>query len=271
MARPPVEWPIPVYVAELRERLLVVCRVPAHSLVGRVAPPVQPVVAGGMATVALAIGSGRCLKSACGSRILAREFDVCELFTPVRWKPACQPPVQGNWTLALSTNSPAIRRLLQATLGLDVRLERSDEPRRTATNAELRASGAGFGGRVQIARPILEAPWSPASAFPSLETVEGLLLHPQSSFVPDGSGELVRSVPVHHYARSTVHAFAAECDLSGVAGLLDLPGDAVLVDHVLFQKRCTHTYAFPAERIPLAQMPESAQRTKVRSTLAVAA
>ncbi len=271
MSRPPVDWPIPVYVAEFRERGLVVCRVPAHSLHGRVAPPLQPVIAGGMATVVLALGSGRCLKSACGSRILTREFDVSELFTPVHWKPACQPVRLGNWNLAVSTTAPAIRRLLEATLEVDVRVEGRSARKGHSSGATAGDVRTGLGCRVRIARPAIEECWPARSAFASQEAAEGLLLHPQSSFVPDTSGELVRAIPVHHYARSTVHVSAEECDLTGVATLLDLPLEQVTVDHVLFQKRCTHTYAFPAERIPLARASSCRPRLLLREELAAAA
>lgn len=237
MARPPVEWPIPVYVAELRERTIVTCRVPAAALAGKVQPPLFPLVARAQALVAVAFGSGRCLKSACGSRQLAGEFALTEVITPVVWHPACRTAVRGNWLLAGSCSAPGIRRLCRASLGVDLR---------TAISG-LEACHA------TLDRPIREAEWPNASHFTSPEAAETLLLHPECYFVRDEAEAIVRAAPVHQYARSTVPVAPQSCDVAAVAALLGLPEAAVIVDHVLYQKRCTHTWAFPAERIPLAR------------------
>lgn len=242
MARPPVEWPIPVYVAELRERTIVVCRIPSAALSGRVQPPLLPQVSNGYAILALALGRGRCLKSACGSRQLAGEFELTELFTPVIWHPACRPAVRGNWLLAGHCSAPGIRRLCRASLGVDLGM----------------AHALPVGSGAVLERPVQEVAWPASSRFASPEAAETLLLHPECYFVADGSEGVARAVPVHQYARTTLHVAPRECRVSRLAELLGISEREITIDHVLYQKRCTHTWAFPAERIPLAQF--TAQR-----------
>lgn len=251
MARPPVEWPIPVYVAEFRERTLVVIRVPAATLVGKVQPPLYPLVSHGQAVMAMAFGSGRCLKSACGSRHLASEFSLTELLTPVAWYPACRAVVRGNWLISGSCSAPGIRRLCRAALGVDL-----------DHDTELAECS------VELERPVREAAWPATSFFESAEAAESRLLHPECCFVPDGEDEVVRAIPLHQYARSTISVDPRSCRLRGAARLLGLSETEIAVDHVLYQKRCTHTWAFPAERIPLAQF--AAHRPQVGHGLTLA-
>ena len=69
MARPPNEWPIPVYLGEMRERVIAVYRVPAGVLAGRVPPPLTPELRGGQAIVSLCLSNGRCFKGAGSARL----------------------------------------------------------------------------------------------------------------------------------------------------------------------------------------------------------
>lgn len=230
MARPPVEWPIPAYVAEWRERLVFTFRVRGREM-HRLAPePVSPVTLTGEGIVSLVVGSGRCLKSVGGIPVLASEFQTVELLMPVRWQPACRPPLQGICALHFQADSHGLVRLMRKALDL----------RAAVSNESLRA-----GSR----KPTALESWPESSLFHSAEQAEALLLHPEYYFVPETSERLVRAVPVHHYARSTVAVNAGPFPLEWAASRLGLAPEALRPDHVLLQKRCTHTYSFPPETI----------------------
>ncbi|MGV3719334.1 MAG: hypothetical protein ACO1SX_00370, partial [Actinomycetota bacterium] len=98
-------------------------------------------------------------------------------------------------------------------------------------------------------RPGAEPEWPADSVFDSAEHAEGVLLHPEWCFAPDRPGRLVRAVPVHHYARSTVHVTPERAPTEWVARLLGVQPGALRFDHALLQKRCTHTFSFPPETI----------------------
>src|SRR5690349_12790742 len=113
MGRPPIEWPIPAYVVELRERLIVTYRVRA-GLLNRLLPaPFSPCVDRGDGLVALCVGAGRCLKTIGGPPTLAHEFHVAELVTPVRWDPPCRDSAAGNYLLCAFSDSGSVRRFLR--------------------------------------------------------------------------------------------------------------------------------------------------------------
>jgi hypothetical protein len=255
MARPPVEWPIPQYVLELRERVIVTCGVPAQALAERVPLPVQPLTTRGTAAVSLCLGNVRVLRSAGGVERLASEFHVMELLTPVVWRPACRPPLRGNCILGSYANAAGIRRLLRTGAGLEVGALRLGHTPGKPGHAWHAAAEGSSAFHLRLPKPLEEIAWPAASAFSSHEAAEAQLLHPEVVFFRDRDGRAVHAVPVHQYARATVHA---EAELGGVAELvgelLGAPGEVAL-DHVLFQKRCTHTFFFPPERIPTATPP----------------
>ncbi len=253
MARPANEWPIPVYVAEMRERVVVAFRVPAASLESRVPLPVVPDLRGGQAVVGLCLGNVRCFKPSGAERTLARELVLGELVTPVRWQGACRPAVTGLCLLDLFTDSPGLARLVRTAAGYAPRLVRraggAESKDSYGWNLEGPAGTAGL--RVRLPRPVGEPAWQ-VGAFPTFQSAETALVHPEACFIPGSGGDVVRAVPVHQYARLT-QAAIGEVEAAGfVAEALGVPEEAVRLDHVLFQKRCTHTWSFPPERIPVA-------------------
>lgn len=231
MARPPVEWPIPAYVFELRERLVLTFRLNRRE-VGRHAPaPVTAVTLRGEGLVSFCLANGRCLKSVGGIPILASEFRTAELLTPVRWQPACRAALQGVCAVRYLATSHGLVRLARTSLDLAAEV---------ASAKELRAVAVS---------PVVEPEWPAGSVFDSAEHAEGVLLHPEWCFAPDRLGRLVRAVPVHHYARSTVAVTPEHVPTHTVAALLGVDPDCLSFDHALLQKRCTHTYSFPPETI----------------------
>jgi hypothetical protein len=230
MARPPVEWPIPAYVVDFRERLVLTFRLRGRD-VSRLAPsPVAPYTLHGEGVVSLCLSNGRRLKSVGGIPVLASDFRTAELLTPVRWQPACRSAMQGLCWLRFFSNSHGLVRL--ARTGLELAAEVADE-------TLLRGA----------ARPGAEPEWPADSLFDSTEHAEGALLHPEWCFAPDRLDRLVRAIPVHHYARSTVHVAPEQTHLDRVARLLEVEPHALRFDHALLQKRCTHTVSFPPETI----------------------
>jgi hypothetical protein len=261
MARPPVEWPIPQYVVELRERVIVTCRVPARLLAERVPPPLSALTAAGEGVVSLAIGAVRCIKSVGGVQTLASELHTAELFTPARWRPACRRPLTGNLLLDLWTDSPGLARLVRTALGFRPRPARYEQcSDRGAYRCRL--TSAEGDAELHVIQPGVEAAWPARSAFTSHEAAEAQLVHPECLFVPSGAGDAVYAVPVHQYARSTTHAAAARASAPLMAAL-GAASEEVIPDHVFFQKRCTHTVLFPPERI--ATVPQPGSRPPVSS------
>jgi hypothetical protein len=248
MARPAVEWPIPTYVVEYRERILVSCRVPGRAL-SAVAAPIVPELIQGRGIVTLALANGRCLKTVGGAPVLAAEFHTAELTTPVRRRGACRAAQQGIYLLRFLSDSHGLCRLVETAL------------RHVAEQAvqEQGAERDGYRCRLQCGREPelqLRAPrpagpeaWPAQSLFADQEQAEAILVRPEWYFAADCSGSLVRAIPVHFYARSTdvVPASLYGCDLN--ASALGIDPAQVELDHVLVQKRCTHTWMFPPERI----------------------
>lgn len=248
MARPPVEWPIPAYVVELRERLVAAFRVPARRLAPLVPGPLVPDLVRGHAVVALALGNGRCLKSVGGIPTLAGEFHAAEVFTPVYWQGACRPALRGSYLLRTGTDAHGLNRLIRTAL------------RFPAEHLELRqgVEREGYAARAAghdllVPRSATEEPWPEDSLYSSHEAAEAHLLHPEAWFVPLPDGAAVNAVPVHQYARSTTHLHALRAGAGWLAETLHAAPGEVTLDHVFFQKRCTHTWSFPPERIAAAR------------------
>jgi hypothetical protein len=246
VGRPPVEWPIPVYVTELRDRVVATFRVPGRALASHVPAPVMPDLVRGEGVVALCLGNGRCLKSVGGHPVLASEFHVAELITPAYWQAACRPALKGNCLLAAWSDSHGLSRLIRTSLHLAAGCEPEEQGGQKST---YRCRASGWDLELEKA----DADWPAGSLFSSAETAEGLLLHPECYFVPESREGLVRAVPVHQYARSAVAARALRLEAPVVAEVLGLDSTEVTPDHVFLQKRCTHTWFFPPERIPVAR------------------
>ena len=256
MARPPVEWPIPVYVTELRERVVMSFRVPARFLAGRIPAPMLPELVRGQAVVSLCLGTGRCLKPAGAGPLLASEFRVAELVTPVRWQAACRPALRGLFTLRLLTDSAGVARLVQTALEFPAEVSRHRQGMdATGYGCELSSSHPADSAQLSLPRPVAESEWPGKSLFTTPEEAEIALLHPEYVFVPERSGRAVRAVPVHHYARSTTAVAPTAAVAPLVAWSLGAKPEEIELDHVLYQKRCTHTWSFPPERIVTATSP----------------
>lgn len=269
MARPELEWPIPVYVTELRERVVMTFNVPLRALSRRVPGPLVCEPAAGRGLVSLCLSNGRTLKSVGGVPTLASEFNLAELLTPARWQRACSAPLRGSLLLNLWSNRPGIARLAETTLGFPAGAGRQRHAlERARYECEL---DLGFnGGSVEacLPRPFREE-WREASVFSSPEAAEGALLHPECYFVPDQDGTVVRAVPVHHYARLTTPV-AHQATAPLIATLLGTRPEEVVLDHVFFQKRCTHTWSFPPQRIPTTA-PSRRFEPAIREPLRLAA
>jgi hypothetical protein len=251
MARPPQEWPIPVYVVELRERVIMTYQVPARLVARRVPAPVCLDAVAGVALVSLCLSNGRCVKPAGGSLTLGSEFHAAELLTPARWQGACRPLTRGNFLLRLFSDSNSVVRLARAALG--IRVEQAAQEQGTRTDHYFgRAEIAGGSGRVLFERPLREERWPAGSLYPSAEAAEAHLLHPECYFVPEAGGTFVQAAPVHQYARSTTHAAGSADAARLVAAALQCEPQDLRLDHMFFQKRCTHTWSFPPERISVA-------------------
>ncbi len=104
-----------------------------------------------------------------------------------------------------------------------------------------------------LERPLREEHWPSSSLYDSMEAAEAHLLHPECCFIPERTGRFVQAAPVHQYARSTIHAAGTARAAELVARTLNIHPDDLTLDHVLFQKRCTHTWSFPPERITIAR------------------
>jgi hypothetical protein len=237
MGRPPNEWPIPVYVVELRERLLLTYRVRPGALSRALPSALAPIVSEGSATVALALGAGRCLKTVGGPATLAHEFHVAELITPVSWSPACREPVHGNCVLRAFTDSRSLARFLRVTLSLE---SSAAELSLKTTRGETSCRIGSVGWSAHLVETGDQAP-----------DEEDRLLHPECYFFPDRRGELIRSVTVHQYSRSTTPLPLASTTRDLIAALLGCPPHELDEGAAGLQKRCTHTWSFPPERILL--------------------
>lgn len=254
MARPPVEWPIPVYVMELRRRLVVCFRVPASALATQVAGPLSlepPRGAGGLGIAALALGMGRCLKPAGGTCLLAGEYQVAELFTPAVWRPACREALRGSCLLGAWTDCHGLGRLAATALEFPV--------------SPLGGPGAPPADLAGLF-PGQPAPFPTGSLYPTAEAADGLL-RPERVFAPAAAA--VWAPPVHFYYRSaepvTLAPEAALTCRRVVADRLGLHPERVVPDHARLQRRCTHTWSFPPERIPAAPRRDAGQAPGLRS------
>ena len=236
MARPPVEWPIPAYVVELRERVVATFRVPGRALAALIPAPVAPALVGGRAVVSLCFGSGRRLSSVGANPALATEFTLAEVVTPVLWQGACRPTLRGNFLLHCSTGAHGLARLV-----------------RTALNAPCRWESLDVEAQLALPRERSEAPWPADSVFSSHEAAEAHLLHPEACFVAAPHGGAVNAVPIHQYARATIHLVPHHAAALRIAGVLSVPPEELEFDHMFLQKRCTHTWSFPPERILTAR------------------
>lgn len=245
MARPPIDWPIPAYVVEYRERILVSYRVPKRLLGAAVAAPVMSETVQGQGIVTVCLSNGRCLKSVGGIPVLATEFRTAEVVTPTRWQAACRPALKGLYTLRFTSNSHGLSRLARTALRLNAEV-RSDCPR---------ANGP---------RTLPELEWPSTSAFAVAEEAEALLLHPEWYFAPGRDGRHVRAVPVHYYARATTQIDPGALFASFVAETLQCGVEELCLDHALVQKRCTHTYHFPPETIVCSRPAVSERREWLR-------
>lgn len=259
MGRPPVEWPIPAYIAELRERVVVAFRVPGRALAGRVPAPVTPELAAGKALVCLSLANGRCVRPVGGAATLASEFRTAELFTPARWQAACRAPLRGNMLLASRTDSRSLARMLRTAVRLPAGVGTHAQGLEGRDYTCRLADPTGAGVLVRLARGMEEQPWPGGSLFTSAEAAEIALVHPEFHFVADPGGRVVQAVPVHEYARKTTHVEVAALEAPLVAAWLGLAPEELELDHALFQKRCTHTWSFPPERISVAAPAPTAQ------------
>lgn len=251
MARPPVEWPIPTYVVEMRERVVATYRVPAARLAPLIPAPVSPSLVRGHGVVALSLWNGRCVKSVGGSPTLASEFRVAEVITPVHWQGACRPVLRGSYLLRFAADTHGLSRLLRTALGFPTECRALRQGlERAGYLAESEAH------LMLLPRTIREEPWAEESLFATHEDAEAALLHPEAVFVPSRDQMAVNAVPIHQYARATTHLRPITHGAGFLAETLNAAPEELVLDHVFFQKRCTHTWAFPPERIATVRPAE---------------
>lgn len=254
MGRPPVEWPIPAYQIEIRERLVLVYRTAASVLRGLVPGAVTAETVGSEAALLLTLENHRLLRPVGAETVLASEYHVVQLLTPVRWRRACRPDVRGSFLLGLGTDRRGVGRLLERSLHLPAdRIACRFTVCRDRAEWEVASSEGTVAAAID--RPVREESWPVRSLYPSQEDAEAALLHPEAVFVPDPGDGSVRAAPVHLYARSTLHVGADVPSVGWLAGCPGVRPEELRLDHALLQKRCTHTWAFPPERIPAAASP----------------
>jgi hypothetical protein len=239
-----MEWPIPTYVVEMRERVVAAYRVPAMRLAPLIPGPVTPSLVRGHGVVALSLWNGRCVKSVGGCPTLAGEFRVAEVITPVHWQGACRPILRGSYLLRFAANSRGLTRLVRTALGFQAEYR---PLRQGLERAGYLAESEGH--RALLPRTIREEPWPEDSLFATHEDAEAALLHPEAVFVSTRDQMAVNAVPIHQYARATTHLRPIAHSAGTLAETLDAAAEELVLDHVFFQKRCTHTWAFPPERI----------------------
>jgi hypothetical protein len=254
MSRPALEWPIPVYVSELRERLILVFRVPAEALEEAAPAPVLLEARRGVGVVALALSRARCLKSVGAHPVLAGECHTAELLAPARRQGACRPAVRGSYLLGFQSDRASLNRLVARCLECPPAAGCPGAPTRVgARQVWAEESEAGWEVAFTRPNPAAEAPWPAGSAFPDFEAAEAALLHPEAVFTTAPGGGAVWAFPVHHYARSTSPAVVDHWSADWIRRRLGLRSGDLALDHSLFQRRCTHQWAFPPERIPAAR------------------
>lgn len=247
MARPPSEWPIPIYDLELRERLLVSFSIPASVMLHHVPAPLTPVVIGGRALCSVTFASGRVLKRAGSTLDLASEFHLLEAQTPVAWSRACCPTERGLFTLQASSDHAGLNRLLSRCATKTGSVPARPGGRRAKVQLFDDFQWWVSGGGLRIATG--EVDWPTQSVIDSPERAEALLAHPTYRFFAEPERNGVRAVPVRDYARSTRPTEATDAPTEWLADLLQIPAEALIIDHALLQKRVTQTVFFPSERL----------------------
>ncbi len=250
MPRPPIEWPIPVYVTEHRERLLFCFRAPAPSVARLVPAPMYLETVSGQALLLLALGGARCHKAAGRTRALASEFRAAELLTPARWPAACRRDPLGLHLLQFHTTSAGLRRFVHTALGFE-----QSNPAARLTAEPLGPNGDGHLSIPYrtLARSQAESEWPADSLFDSSERAEALLLHPEYYYIPDQGRREIQAVPLHQYVRKSTVIPGPGADAEPIAELLGVAPSEVSLDHIVLQRRCTLTWSFPPERIPMVR------------------
>lgn len=248
MARPPSEWPIPIYELELRERLIACFTVPPPALLRQVPAPLTPQIIHGRGLCAVTMASGRVLKRSGIDQGLASEFRLLEVQVPVIWQRPCVGGERGLFTLLATTDHTGLHRLLkrcaQATAAVPVPQAHA-RPRKV----QLADPYEWWAGAETVRIKTTPAEWPTNSLIDGPERAEALLAHPTHRFFRDAEGDAVRAVPVRDYSRSTTPVAGHAAPVDRVAALLGVDPEELALDHLLLQKRVTQTVFFPSERI----------------------
>ncbi len=262
MARPPAEWPIPLYDLELRERLVICYTLPAAAMLHQAPAPLTPTVIRGRALCSVTFASGRVLKRAGTTHELASEFHLIEIQTPVAWSRPCSATERGLFTLHAASDHPGLNRLLsrcaKRAMALPITASRDARKAQLTDDVEWRPGASPL--KVKPAEP----EWPKASIVDGLERSEVLLARPAYRFFEEAEGSGVRAVCVRDYARSTRPTDASPLPAPWLSQLLQVSADDLSLDHALLQKRVTQTVFFPSERI--VAMPRSAAPIAVSSS-----
>lgn len=255
MARPPSEWPIPIYDLELRERLLACYSLPAATMLHHVPAPLTPTLINGRALCSVTMASGRVLKR-CGAALdLASEFHLLEVQTPVVWRRACSPSERGLFSLHAATDHAGLNRLLSQCGEKADALPSADAPEK-ARKTQLSDGFRWWMGAAPLQLASDDPTWPRESVVEGPERAETLLAHPSYRFFTEADRCGIRAVPVRDYARSTRQVEVNVPPVEWLADLLRIASGDVELDHALLQKRVTQTVFFPSERIQA--LPRSA-------------
>lgn len=248
MARPPSEWPIPIYELELRERLIACFNVPAPALLRQVPAPLTPHVIRGRGLCSVTMASGRVLKRSGIYQGLASEFRLLEVQVPVVWQRPCSGAERGLFTLLATTDHSGLQRLLKRCAHAAAALpspRAHHRPRKVQLSDPYEWWAGAEAARIKAA----PAEWPSNSLIDGPEHSEALLAHPTHRFFRDADRDAIRAVPVRDYSRSTTSVAGYAAPNDRVAALLDVDPEDLALDHLLLQKRVTQTVFFPSERI----------------------
>lgn len=256
------EWPLPAYEAELRERVILVLSVEASAVARHVPSPLHPDQQRGKVLVAVTLATVRRLRSVGAETLLASEFGLAEVLVPAWRRPACRGEERGLLLLGLRSSSRGLRRLVASGLSFPAEalqyrsgVDRAHHVCSIGEPAEAGGGTAAVHARVVLPRPYHSAEGDEA---PTVEELATQLLRRRVLYVPDHAAGVIRAVPVRHYARATMAVTAELVEAPLVERLLGVPPEALRIVAVLLQRRCTHTWGFPPERIPVVPAPGSA-------------
>lgn len=243
------DFPIPVYTADLRERLVLAYRVDARALRTLVPPPLAPERRDGAGWVAVSLINLRSFRPVGFPPLFGGRFHAAMVTTPVGHFPACREARRGHYFLRLLTDCRPLARFARAALGIQ-----ADWARLEMDTTSRAYRGAAGGAQplfdLQLPRPLRPGSLGEVSAFDDPSEAQRLLADAEYAFYPGPTGRTVLAVPIHEYARCYWPVTPIHLNSTLAQQTLG-PDVAAELDHVAFLRRATVTWYFPPETIPL--------------------